>query len=382
MPYDSKLARNDEIIRAMAARGHSALRIAEVVGATYAGVRLYCRRHMIMRDMSVAVTELSLPRVSKADQIRPLAEAGKTRYEIAEALSISYGYVSIIAKSNGIAICKRSCKRTTPTERETQMAHMYRQGLTLSKIGRHFGTSRQYIEQCLRKIGVKATEGGQAVQSRAKASQRDRDRVLSHARIEARWGVEVELWRELRAAGIVRSFEQQRQSSRNRGIAWELTFADWYAVWQASGKLHLRGRGKGKYCMSRIKDDGGYVLGNVHVQLSTINSQEAVEKWKGRTKQFRGVFCLYPGRERAWLAKVGKVSLGFYTSAEGAAMARDEYMAANGLYTPGAMRGIYVCHRRGCITAPYALLRDGRKLSGHTTREAAEAARAELLTAA
>ena len=60
--------------------------------------------------------------------------------------------------------------------------------------------------------------------------------------------------------------------AKYRGIDFELTFDEWYDIWQQSGHWADRGRGHGKYCMSRVNDIGAYKVGNVFIQLSTKNS--------------------------------------------------------------------------------------------------------------
>lgn len=269
-----------------------------------------------------------------------------------------------------------------PSERDLQMVDMHRQGLILEKIGQHFGVTRERVRQVLAKQGITREHGGQSVAVRAAAASHKRERAVARARTEQKWGMDFDLCRELRRNGTIRKWEMQRKSSLLRGIEWHLTFAEWYAVWQASGKLHLRGRGKGKYCMSRIKDAGGYRMGNVHVQLCTDNSKEAVEQWRGKTKAIKGVYCLYPGRELAWLAKVGKVCLGYHKTAEEAGVARDAYMKEHGITGVAHMRGIYIQFDRHCTRNPYRLVRDGKSAGCFQSREAAEAHRAALLEAA
>ena len=72
------------------------------------------------------------------------------------------------------------------------------------------------------------------------------------------------------------AFRAQRNSAiRERGIAWEMTFEEWLDVWTKSGKLALRGKGRGKYVMSRPNDVGPYKVGNVRIILGTRNVREA-----------------------------------------------------------------------------------------------------------
>lgn len=271
----SKLSRADEQIRALALDGVRCHAIADATGSHYQSIYAYCRRHSIV---------LTGGKVQKKDW--------------------------------------------RVDERAQRMATMYRQGLTLEKIGAEFNLTRERVRQVITKCGAARSRLDMlATFKESKAAQKQ---AQIAARIMAAWGVDRELHHELRANGTIRAFEQQKQSSSNRGITWALSFAQWYAIWQASGKLHLRGRGKGRYCMARIRDEGGYVLGNVHVQLASDNSADAVKKWAGKFKAHMGVFCLYPGREMAWLAKVGRCRLGFFPSIEAATAAREAFIASNG----------------------------------------------------
>jgi len=67
-------------------------------------------------------------------------------------------------------------------------------------------------------------------------------------------------------------YTRQKCMAKYRGIDFHLSFDEWNDIWQASGKWNERGRGKGKYCMSRVNDTGAYAVGNVFIQLTTQNS--------------------------------------------------------------------------------------------------------------
>jgi len=70
-------------------------------------------------------------------------------------------------------------------------------------------------------------------------------------------------------------FMVQRKSARHdRHISWELTFAQWWAIWQESGKWEQRGRGHG-YAMARWGDSDGYKVGNVYICTVAQNSADS-----------------------------------------------------------------------------------------------------------
>ena len=80
-----------------------------------------------------------------------------------------------------------------------------------------------------------------------------------------------------------RKYCYQKNSCKNRidrnnnPIEFKLTFAEWFDIWTNSGKWHLRGRGKGKYVMSRKDDLGHYAVDNVKIILSTENNSHGVK---------------------------------------------------------------------------------------------------------
>jgi len=83
----------------------------------------------------------------------------------------------------------------------------------------------------------------------------------------------------------LRKYQKHKSTAKVRGIDFNLTFDEWLNIWQNSGHYQDRGRGKGKYVMSRIDDKGGYTLGNVFIQLNKDNVIDACKgnDWnKGR----------------------------------------------------------------------------------------------------
>ncbi len=62
-----------------------------------------------------------------------------------------------------------------------------------------------------------------------------------------------------------------KRNAKKRNIDFFLTFDEWLDIWTRSGKLDMRGRKKGQYCMARIGDIGPYAIGNVYIELSNVN---------------------------------------------------------------------------------------------------------------
>jgi hypothetical protein len=65
-----------------------------------------------------------------------------------------------------------------------------------------------------------------------------------------------------------------KSKAKARGIPFNLTYEQWWNIWQSSGKWDERGPGLNQYVMSRINDQGGYELNNVIIQLASQNKIE------------------------------------------------------------------------------------------------------------
>lgn len=91
-----------------------------------------------------------------------------------------------------------------------------------------------------------------------------------------------------------RAFTQQKSNAKRRGISFRLTYDQWLAVWQRSGKLNQRGRNSGQYCMSRPNDRGVYEIGNVLIIMVNANHSDVVPyrrtaKWRqAQARRMRG----------------------------------------------------------------------------------------------
>lgn len=366
-----RLQKRDARMAAMASEGKTALEIAT---AESIGVDLV---YQWARRAGIKLARVGEVQKALKARILELAESGKSTDEIAQQLQVRPHAVYRVARTAGIPL-RRSFKTKTDPEREARrakMAEMYRQGITLAKIAAQFGMTRERVRQIISVAGMSRGNGGARVVADARKKSLE---LAREAKCLAEYGLPYAVIRQLKRDRVMVAYRSQKKSAAMRGIKFNLTFAQWFAVWQASGKLHLRGRGKGKYVMSRMSDDGGYELGNVHIQLATENSKEAVAKWRGKTKPNRGVFCLYPGRELAWLAKVGETSLGFYRTEAEAVAARDAHFETN----PQRIRkgrGYAICRGKNGKPDRYQVMVGKKYVGSYSTPEAALAARSAYL---
>lgn len=68
-------------------------------------------------------------------------------------------------------------------------------------------------------------------------------------------------------------FTRQKANAKQRNIAWELSFEQWWSIWEKSGKWEKRGTSAKSYCMARINDEGPYAVDNVKITTMQKNSQ-------------------------------------------------------------------------------------------------------------
>jgi len=78
------------------------------------------------------------------------------------------------------------------------------------------------------------------------------------------------------------AFSTQKSRAKRRNILWDLSYKDWLSIWRLSGKFHLRGRGKGKYCMARFGDKGPYSKTNVFIHEYGANIGDGHRSKQGR----------------------------------------------------------------------------------------------------
>lgn len=260
-----------------------------------------------------------------------MAGEGLTQLEMASSLGCSMATLRKFISEHGLEVPRG---RETPrdgavvireatSERDRKIISMHNQGLTLHAIGLQFGFSREYIRQILAGYGLRSTNS-------AKKARRKRAEIERQARKDAasfaRFGVPDSVRLENIANGLIPAFRSQRNNAKSRAVYWGLKFSDWLSIWEASGKLPQRGSRKDQFVMSRIKDAGGYVLGNVHIQTTQENGREAIENCGGRKKKHTGVFFLFPGLSRPWVAKYGKIFIASCATEEEAATARSEFL--------------------------------------------------------
>lgn len=255
-------------------------------------------------------------------QMANMYAAGGETAAIANVFGVSDRTVRNAAVLVGVQVRKGRPKARAVSSRDDNIKRMFIAGCTMQQIGDRHGVSRERVRQILeRKHGIFGADGGKAKQQQAREQKRaERLDELSMKR----WGMPFKEARALRRSGVTRLFESQRNAAKNRAIPWKLTLAQWWQMWQESGRWESRGRGKGKYCLARLGDAGAYEIGNVWVCEFAENCREAISHAQRGSKG--NVHCLYPGLERSWVAKHNRKTLGRFATREEAEAAKRAYV--------------------------------------------------------
>lgn len=194
---------------------------------------------------------------------------------------------------------KRLHERTIDT-----LKMLYGEGKTLEQLGYFLGVSRERIRQVLDREGISAQDGGQTVRKNKRIGFLKAARLVAQKKTEAKMeqifqcpyveltsicGMPV-TYTNIQSRGSPQNgYFQQKRNAETRGIAWEMTFPQWWKLWQDSGHWAYRGRGKYNYCMSRREDKGPYSPANVKIITNFRNTREGQTKFSQKVRRRDGL---------------------------------------------------------------------------------------------
>jgi len=71
-----------------------------------------------------------------------------------------------------------------------------------------------------------------------------------------------------------KAYLDHKHHAQERGIVFDMTYAEWLEMWLVSGKWEQRGKTIGSYQMCRKGDTGGYTVRNCYIGSVTDNQYE------------------------------------------------------------------------------------------------------------
>ena len=156
-------------------------------------------------------------------------------------------------------------------ERNAKLVELFRAGKTMQELADYYGVTRSRVHQILKKNGMNRLSGGARVKVIGRSSMDD---ALFEARYIKKYGLCFERFNSLKKAGLLKAYVEQKSKAKLRGVRWNLTFVEWWQVWEGSGKLSERGKRGDNYVMARWMDKGSYEVGNVRIVTVRENSSE------------------------------------------------------------------------------------------------------------
>lgn len=179
-----------------------------------------------------------------------LYRSGYTTAEIAKQAGISQQAVGSSLRRMGVCVSERPTKHSVlPLE---TIKDLYLSGLTQREIAAQFGVSNEVIGLRLRKLKITRTERS--------------------------YGLRQEEWVKHKESGALKLFSVSKKNAAQLGKVWNLSFKEWWAVWEASGKWDVRGYVRAfNPCMALIDSSKPYELGNV--KITTVGKKIAAGRF-------------------------------------------------------------------------------------------------------
>lgn len=185
---------------------------------------------------------------------------------------------------------KGSYRPHPPTDRDFAMKRLSDEGKTLAYIGAIYGLTRERVRQLLTKhFGITKANCNRRKQIEIKRyciikDKRDKSSNKKELNCSKIYGCSIDAATQINGgdipfsnscgSGPARAYFCQRHNAGIRGIKWDISFPEWWSIWEESGKYHLRGRVKGEYAMARFGDTGSYSKDNVYICLASENSKD------------------------------------------------------------------------------------------------------------
>lgn len=242
--------------------------------------------------LSLAAEGRSLDEVAKATKLKKL-----------DIMRIAAEYV-VSFKAKTRAMPSNVESRSQALDRDEDIRKMIAGGKRPKQIAMELGVTRQRIYQRLKRGGIEVPP------------------IQRPPKMSKRYGMPMSVVRRLIENGATRAYTYQRNNAAHRGIGWQLTLAEWWGIWEASGKWELRGRHKGGWVMGRPGDIGPYAVGNVVICTHSENAK--VAQSHARRKPAAAHIVTVRSKKRPYVVKMRKRYRGaFATEAEALAKKRE-----------------------------------------------------------
>lgn len=167
--------------------------------------------------------------------------------------------------------------------RNEHIADERRKGRTLKSIAEDHGVTRERVRQICKRAGAFPSQCTTQHKSKKVKRLEDKERKCWD-----KWGIDLETYSQLRAMSQdwgntpMGRYSAQKKNAERRGIEWNITFAEWWDIWERSGRWQDRGVSRNQCVMARRLDAGAYEFGNVRIVTTGENMREYAHESRKR----------------------------------------------------------------------------------------------------
>lgn len=253
--------------------GKPVLKLSEEHGITKQGI------YAILKNAEINI--ISNNKKARKEEIIHEFKQGINIETIAKKIGIDK--ISVEAILVGEKLINSPYNYSTLLERNKIIVEKYKKGIPMTEIGILFDLTRQGIQLILKKENIDLKNGGaskRAINKNNKINKQIKNNQKKTC--EDKWGCTIEQWQLLRdmheefQKTPIARFIQHRSNAKREKIKWNLSLWDWWEFWNLSGKYTERGRGPGKFCMSRKDWSKPYQKGNL-VIMKIINNNKKIK---------------------------------------------------------------------------------------------------------
>ena len=177
------------------------------------------------------------------------------------------------------------------TARNKRIAEKFKNGQTLSSIGKEYGISRQAVQIIISRSKLDRSNGGY-FGSKARIKERaeiKKEKQRNHIKkINDKYGMNYKDVRELQTTlcdttcptltNPTYVFFRKKHNAIRAGINWTLKFGDWWKLWSESGKWEERGRKNHEYVLGRKTNKRGFTPENSVIITNKENIANRIYK--------------------------------------------------------------------------------------------------------
>ena len=175
--------------------------------------------------------------------------------------------------------------------RNKEIVSKFKQGQTLASIGLDYGISRQAVQILVKRCKLDRTKGGYFGSAKRVKERASHKKELNREHTEHmnnKYGMDYKKVRKIQKefndptqptlTNPTYIFFRKQQNAINALIEWDLTFGEWWNLWEKSKKWKERGRKSHEYVLGRKNKAEGFTIENSSIMTNSQNIANRIYK--------------------------------------------------------------------------------------------------------